>query len=116
MVVMIMRVFGCHQTAHASAERVTMRAISHVRAGRIGALAFHMVVMAFLNCADFAFEPKHLHTVLAQHAGRRRHRTKGRMCAIFDRDLTAFAILQGQHLAAIPAQSAIGRRRCRVLL
>lgn len=48
------------QPAHASAEAITECAIFDVRTGRRGALAFNMVVVAFLYRADLGFKAQDL--------------------------------------------------------
>lgn len=67
----IMGVLGL-KAAHASAEGVAQFAVGHIRPRCRGALAFDVVVMGFLNCADFGFETNNLNAVFAQHAGGRR--------------------------------------------
>lgn len=89
IVVMVLR----DQAAHAGAERIAQRAIGHVRPRRAGALAFDMVVVAFLHGADLGFKAQHLRAVFAQNASCGRHRAKGRMTAVGGADLVAVAIL-----------------------
>ena len=61
----------------------------------MGTLTFHMVVMAFLNSADFIFEPKNSRTILAKHASGWRDRTEGRVTlAIFGIDMNVAAVFQ----------------------
>ena len=82
MVVLVLR----REPAHAGAECVAQRAISNVRAGCVCALAFDVVVVAFLYGPYFTFKAQHLRTVFAQNAGRRRDGAKSRMAPVFDAD------------------------------
>jgi ABC-type cobalt transport system substrate-binding protein len=78
MVVIVVMISSL-QAAHAGAERVTQRAICNIRSGRIGPVAFYVVVMAFLNSPHFTFKPDNSGAVFAQHTSRRRHLCKRRM-------------------------------------
>lgn len=60
MVVRMIMPSARFQPAHASAEAITEGAIFDVRAGRRGALAFNMVVVAFLHRADLDFKAQDL--------------------------------------------------------
>jgi flagellar basal body-associated protein FliL len=57
MVVMVVVMIRRLKTTHAGTESITKRTIRDVRARRIGALPFNVVVVAFLNCAHFTLEP-----------------------------------------------------------
>lgn len=110
VVVMVMVMVICRlKTAHARAEGITERTIGHIGPWRIGTLPFDMVMMAFLHGTHFAFKPQHGCAIFAQHAGRRRDRTKGRMGAICCADMVVLALLKRQNLTAIAANTAIGR-------
>lgn len=112
MVVVIVVMICSHKAAHAGAEGITKRTISHVRTGRIRTLSFHMVVVAFLYGTDLAFEAQNRRAVLAQHASGRWHGAKGRVRTVLGADLVGFAFFQSQHLTAIAADAAVWRRRC----
>ena len=71
------------QTTLAGTERITQRTICDVGPRRAGPLAFHVVVVAFLNRADFGLEPQNFGAILAHHAGRRRHIAKRRVACAF---------------------------------
>lgn len=53
VIVVMMMVVRCHKAAHARTKRVAVFAIGHVGTGGRCALAFDVVVVRFLNCADF---------------------------------------------------------------
>jgi hypothetical protein len=92
IIVMVIVLILCLQTAHAGAEGIAKRAIGHVRARSIRPLAFDVVVVAFLDRADFALKAQHLRAVFAQNTCGRRDRPKGRMTAIFDTDFMGLAV------------------------
>ena len=69
-----------------------------------------MVVVAFLHCADFAFEPKHFGPVFAHDAQRRRRCGKGRVLAVSGTDFALLSPCKGQHLIAVGTDAAVGRR------
>src|SRR6056297_3360773 len=71
MMMMMVMVPLCLQSAQARAERIAQAAIRHVRARRAGALAFDMVMVAFLHGAHLGFEAQDGGAIFAHHAGRR---------------------------------------------
>ena len=116
MMMVVVIVIQHDQPAHARAEGIAMGTICHVRAGRIRTLPLDMVVVAFLHRSDFALEPEDLSAVFAQDARRGRNCPESRMRPILDADLMAFTIFERQHLTAITANPAVGRRRRAYLL
>lgn len=86
MPMIVMMVIGHFESAKPGAEIFTECAIDHIRAGCRGALAFDVVVVAFLNGTDFAFEAEHFGAVLAGHAIMRRYAAGCRVLARFGRD------------------------------
>ena len=70
-----------------------------------------MVMMAFLHCADFGFEPQNLSAVLTQDTDRRWYGAKGGMPGPLCRaDSPDLAVFHCQNLRTIAANPAIGRR------
>jgi hypothetical protein len=110
MVMMVMMIILHLQTAHAGAEGVTQRAIRHVRSRRRSTLPFHMMVMAFLNSANFGLKAQNLHAVLAHHTRGWWHRGKRWMLAILWFDVMVIAIIKRQDLLAECTYSAVGWR------
>lgn len=112
IVVVVMVVRLGFEAAHASAECIAKRAIGDVGAGGGGTLAFDMVVVGVLDCADLGFETEHLRAVFAKHASGGGRISEGGMGALVGRDVAVFAIVKGQHLFAVGADAAIGGRVC----
>ena len=107
----VVMVVGHFQTADACAECVAMVAIRHVRSGRRCALAFYVVVVGFLDCANFALEPQNLGAVFTQDAGGRRGVRKcGMRGADICGDGDRFAAFHRKNLGAIGAGAAVGGR------
>ena len=74
-------------------------------------MALNVVVMGFLNCADFGFKTEDLGAVFAQHAGRRWGIREGRVFfAVFGQNRDGFARIHREDLGAIGAGAAVGRR------
>ena len=65
MVVVVIMMVLRNQTAHAGAECITQRTVSHIRPRCIGTLPFDVVMVAFLHGTDLALKSQNLHTVLA---------------------------------------------------
>jgi len=72
MIMMVMMIFQM-QAAFPGAEAFAQIAGFYRGTGRIGTLAFHMVVMAFLNRADFGLKPQNLSAVFTHGAVGRRY-------------------------------------------
>lgn len=72
MVVMVMMALA-FKPAQPRTKGVAKLAFIHVRSGRIGALAFNMVMMAFLNRTNLAFKAQNLGAIFAHRAIGRRH-------------------------------------------
>ena len=104
------------QPAHTGAKRVAKGTVCDIRTRRVGPLAFNMMVVAFLDRANFGLKPKNLNPVFAQNACWRRHCPKGRMFTIFDADMMMTAVFQSQHLFALSAAPAIRGRAVAILL
>lgn len=67
--VMVMRMFvGCLQAAFARTKRGTKRALGDIRSRRARALAFHMVVVAFLDGANLCLKAKDLSAIFTHGA------------------------------------------------
>ena len=116
VIIMVVMVVVAHvQTAHTRAELIAHLTVFDIGTGRIGTLPFDVVVVAFLHRTDLALEPKDLCPVFTEHAGRRRHRTKGRMATLFDTNVVRVAVFQCQNLATITADTAVRRRGITVL-
>ena len=111
IMVMVMMMIRRLKTTHAGTEGITKRTIHDVRARRIGALPFNVVVMAFLNCAHFALKAQNGCAVFAQDACRWWHCAESRMASIFSADVMVLATFQRQYLTAIAADSAVRWRR-----
>lgn len=111
MVVMVVVMIRRLKTTHAGTESITKRTIRDVRARRIGALPFDVVVMTFLNRAYFALEPQNGGSVFAQDTCWWRHRPKGRMAAVFGADVMVLAVFQCQNLTAIATNATVRWRR-----
>ena len=118
IVVMMMPVIVIRllQTTQPRAKMITKFTIGHVRPRRRGPLAFDVMMVAFLNRANFGFEPQNLRPVFTHHTGRWRHITERRMAlavgfqlgALFGSDRLGFLPLNGQNLRAVSADAAIG--------
>ena len=59
VVMMMVVVILGHEAAHAGAERIAVGAIRDVGTGGRGALPFDVVVVGFLDGADFGFKTHH---------------------------------------------------------
>src|SRR6056297_1806801 len=79
VVVMMVALILHLKATQARAEGIAQGAIGHVRARRTGALAFDMVVMAFLDRPYLGLEAQNGGGVFAQHTGGRRHIAEGRV-------------------------------------
>lgn len=120
VMVMMMRVLVLHlEPTKTRAERIAERAIGHVGARGRGALPFNMVVVAFLNCANFPLKPQNRAAIFAHHASGRRDRAESRVIGTFlarnrralgGRDFLHRLALDGEDLRAVLACSTIGRR------
>lgn len=108
MIVVMVVVVGCRQAAHASTEGVAVLAIGHVGAGGGGALALNMVVVGFLDGADFGFKAEDLGAVFAEHAGWRWRVGEGGVFALVWCDVFVVPVVECQHLFAVAADAAVG--------
>ena len=109
--VIVIVVVLCLEAAHACAKCVAKRTIRYVRSGRRGALAFDVMMVAFLNRANFALKTEDLGPVFAQHAGRRRCVRERRVAfTVFGLDRQSLALVHRQDLRAVGAGAAVGRR------
>ena len=74
-------------------------------------MAFDMVVVRFLDCADFGFEAEDLDAVFAQHTGRRGRVREGWVVgAVLSFNGDSFAAVHREDLCAIGAGAAVGGR------
>ena len=112
VVIMVVVMVVVHiEAAGAGAEGVAERAVGNVGAGGARALAFDMVVVAFLQAADLGLEAQHGGAVFAHDAGRGRGVAEGGMSgAGGGGDLDRFAVFQREDLGAVGAGAAIGGR------
>ena len=111
VMVMVMVICGL-EPAQPCAEGVAQGAIRHVRARRVGALPFHVMVVAFLYGAYFCLESEDLRAVFAQNAGRRWHVAKGGVLAVFGADVAMLSVFEGKDLFSVGADAAVWRRVC----
>ena len=99
------------KTAKTGAEGIAKLAVDHIRPWRRRSLAFDMMVVAFLDRADFGLEPHHGDSVFTQDTGGRWDVAKGWMSgAILGRDLLHRRAVRREDLRAVSTCPAIGGR------
>lgn len=110
MVMAVIRVFHRLEAAQACAEGIAECAIGDIGPRSRGTLPFDVVVVTFLDRADFALKTQHLRPVFAQHAGGWGRVGKSRMIALFGFNVDVIAVVHRQHLFAVAAKAAIRGR------
>lgn len=110
-VIVVMVRFCGLKSAHTRAERIAERTICDIRAGSRRALPFYVVVVRFLDGANFAFKSQHLGPVFAQHASWRWCIGKRRVLfAHICGDSDLLAAFHRQYLGPVGAGATVWRR------
>ena len=99
------------QPTHSSAEVAAQRTIDHIRARRIGPLTLNMMMVAFLDSADFCLKTRNCGAIFTHHTSGRGDRAKGRMLSVLWFDVMMVPAFQGQNLFTIATKRTIWRRR-----
>lgn len=66
-----------------------------------------MVMVAFLNCANFALEPQNGGAILTQDTSRGWNCTKSRMASVFGANVMVLATFKSEHLTAVTADATV---------